>query len=116
MFLTSILHYLLVFAFFVYALHVVVVARRHHVVVMVIHFAALAFRPFASALASTFLVERLVQLNFGVLINIPQILSDTVVSTQVLFSKVDCFLVRQDGCGVALQKFLLDSHVVVGNC
>ena len=46
------------------------VARRHHVVVMVIHFAALAFRPFASALASTFLVERLVQLKSRVILNV----------------------------------------------
>ena len=54
-------------------------------------------------------------LNFSIFKDIPQILSDAIVRTQILFSKVDRFLIAEDRCGIRLKEFLFDAHIMVGN-
>ena len=54
-------------------------------------------------------------LNFSVLKNVSQILCDAVLWPKILLCKVDGLLVRQDGCWVRAEEFLLHTHVVVSD-
>jgi len=101
---------------FFYFLHIVVIARSQHLFVALELIGLLLALSAFYWLFNTFFVQRLVQLNLSVLKDIPEVLGDTVVRSQILLSKVDCLLVAQDCCRIRLQKFLLDSHIMVSNC
>lgn len=57
-----------------------------------------------------------VQLSSCILINVLQVLRNSVIRPKVLFSEVKCLFIAENRSMVGSQELLLDSHVVVGNC
>lgn len=76
-------------------LHIVVVARGEHLFIR-LEFLGLFLTLALGWLLNAFLVKRLVQLDFGVLENISKVLSDSIFRAQILFSKINSFLVAKN--------------------
>ena len=51
----------------------------------------------------------------GIVIDISEILSDSIIRSEVLLSKVDSFLIAENGSRVRPQEFLLYSHIVISD-
>ena len=54
-------------------------------------------------------------LDFGILKNIAEVLSDAIFRSQILLSKVDGLFVGKDGRGIRAEELLLNTHVVIGD-
>jgi hypothetical protein len=54
-------------------------------------------------------------LDFSVFKYVSQVLGDSVIVAQILFSEIDCLLVAQDRSGVRLEELLFNTHVMVSD-